>query len=506
MKYIISYDLGTGGTKASLFDEDGVSLASCFISHKTYFPAEGFHEQKPADWWDAIIKATARLLLENPQKKKAIAAIAVSGHSLGAIPVDGNGTLLAEYVPIWSDSRAKKQADKFFETIDKDTWYLTTGNGFPAPLYSIFKQMWYKDNMPDLYISTHKFIGTKDYINYKLTGKLYTDYSYASGSGMYDLKNWCYKDEYIAAAGVSKDKLPEILPSSKVIGTLTSDAAQLLGIDRKIKVVCGGVDNSCMALGAGCIRNGVSYISLGTSAWLSVSGDAPIVDAEKKPYVFAHCIPGMFVSATSVFSAGNSLRWLRDNICKNLLDEDNAYDAMMYLASKSPIGSKNLIFNPSLAGGSSQDKSTNIKGGFIGLKLEHTQEDLIRAVIEGICLNLRVALDVLAGYTKISEDMLLVGGGGKSQFWRKLFADILNKNIIESRICEDAGSFGAFALAAVGVGIWNSFDRISSAHEIKNRIAPNENNNKMYEEILVIFEKVSDALSDIGDFMENAKL
>ena len=502
MRYIIAYDLGTGGAKASLYDENANSQGDCFISYDTSYPRSGYHEQKPMEWWNAIVKSTKLLLEKSSVDKNNIECLAVSGHSLGAIPLSKNGEVLVETVPIWSDCRAKKQADRFFETIDEDEWYLTTGNGFPAPLYAIFKQMWYMDNMPDVYNDIYKFVGTKDYINYKCTGRMCTDYSYASGSGVYDLVGWEYKQEYIEASKVDVDKLPEILASTDIVGTLTEQAADELGLHTGVKVACGGVDNACMALGAGCIKDGMAYTSLGSSSWIAVSGHKPIVDAERKPFVFTHCIPGMFVSATAIFSAGNSFRWLRDNICRDLLNEKEPYDAMTSLAAKSPIGANRLIFNPSLAGGSSLDKSPNVKGGFIGLQLEHTQEDLIRATLEGICLNLRMALDVLAGYTELSEDMLIVGGGGKSQFWRSLFADIYCKNIVQTNVGQDAGSLGAAAVAAVGVGIWKDFDILSKIHKQEGKIEPNKGNNIKYERILKLFEKIADIQSDIGDMIE----
>ena len=505
MRYIIAYDLGTGGAKASLYDEEGNSLYDCFIPYCTYYPNSGYHEQKPTEWWDAIVKSTGLLLKESLIDKNNIECLAVSGHSLGTVPLSENGDLLVETVPIWSDSRAKEQAERFFKTIDEDEWYRTTGNGFPAPLYAVFKQMWYMDNMPDVYKKTYKFIGTKDYINYKCTGKMCTDYSYASGSGVYDLVKWEYKQEYIKASKIEAEKLPKILASTDIIGTLTEDAADELGLHTGVKVACGGVDNACMALGAGCIREGMAYTSLGSSAWIAVSSYKPIVDTNKKPYVFTHCVPGMFASATAIFSAGNSFRWLRDNVCRDLLNEKEPYDAMTALAAKSPVGSNRLIFNPSLAGGSSLDKSPNVKGGFIGLELKHTQEDLIRATLEGICLNLRLAMDVLAGYTELSEDMLIVGGGGKSQFWRSLFADIYNKNIIETNVGQDAGSLGAAAVAAVGAGIWKDFDILGEIHVQKGKIEPNTDNNTKYEKILMLFEKIAQVQSDIGDMIEESQ-
>ena len=204
---ILAYDLGTGGVKASVYNEAGESIAESFIPYDTLYPRSGYHEQNPVDWWNAIVTSTKTLIQNYSLNSKDIICIAVSGHSLGVVPVGSDGKLLSENVPIWSDSRAVKQAEKFFKTISKEEWYLTTGNGFPAPLYSIFKLMWFKDNLPQVYEKTARFIGTKDYINYRLTGRLCTDYSYASGSGVYDLKAWGYKNDYIENAGILKDKL-----------------------------------------------------------------------------------------------------------------------------------------------------------------------------------------------------------------------------------------------------------------------------------------------------------
>ncbi|MDR1132331.1 MAG: FGGY-family carbohydrate kinase [Oscillospiraceae bacterium] len=506
MQYIISYDLGTGGTKASLFDLDGRSLAAAFVPCDTYYPASGFHEQKPEEWWGSVVRATRDLLQKTTVRLNDVACLAVSGHSLGVVPVGYDGSLLSERVPIWTDSRAGKEAKEFFETIPEEAWYMTTGNGFPPPLYAVFKLMWYRRHFPELFAGTDKFVGTKDYINYKMTGVLSCDYSYASGSGVYDLKGWKYKPEYIAASEIPADKFPEIVPSTEIIGTLTKAASEQLGLPRSVQVACGGVDNACMALGAGCIRDGMAYTSLGTSAWIAVTSARPVLDVRKRPYVFAHCVPGMFTSATATFSAGNSYRWLRDTVCDELaaaerISAEDAYAAMDRLAAASPVGAKKLLFNPSLAGGSSLDRSSNIRGAFLGIDLGHTKADLIRATLEGICLNLRIALDVLEKYTRLSEDMLVVGGGGKSRFWRGLFADIYNKNIIETNIGQDTGSLGAAAVAAVGAGLWKSFDRISEIHKVRDVVRPDGAHVDQYEKILRVFEKASDMQCDIGDML-----
>ena len=506
MEYIIAYDLGTGGTKASLFTADGVSAASSFTPCETFYPQKDFREQRPEDWWGMIVSSTRALMEKSNVNPSAISAVAVSGHSLGVVPISCDGRLLLDSVPIWSDARAGKQAETFFRTVDESSWYMKTGNGFPAALYSIFKILWYRDNMPDIFNATSKFIGTKDYVNYRMTGVIATDYSYASGSGVYDLRRWGYDDDLLAASGVDASKMPDILASTEVIGGLTAEAAAVLGLPEGLPVACGGVDNACMAAGAGCVENGSAYTSLGTSAWIAVSSDEPVVDEGKRPYVFAHLLPGMFVSATAIFSAGNSYRWVRDVLCRNFVEaagrgEGDVWQMMNELAATSVPGANKLLFNPSLAGGSSLDDSVNIRGAFVGLDLGHTQADIIRAALEGICMNLRIAMDVLARYTDLSSEMLLVGGGGKSQFWRQLFADIYNKNITESRVGEDAGSLGAAAAAAVGAGLWKDFSPLVTINETTGTIEPDPQRSAGYEKILPVFADLARKQAEIGELL-----
>lgn len=511
MAYVLSYDLGTGGVKASLFSIDGISICFSFVSCTTYYPKQGYHEQKPLDWWGMVVEATKELLERSAVSPEEIQIIAVSGHSLGVVPIGYKGELLAEYVPIWSDSRAGRQADKFFESIPYTDWYMTTGNGFPAALYSIFKLMWIKEEMPEIYARADKFIGTKDYINYKMTGRLLTDHSYASGSGVYDLRASSYSDDFIKSSGITLEKLPEIVPSTTIIGKMTKNAAAELNLLEGIKIVAGGVDNACMALGAGCIKDGDSYMSLGSSAWIATTNHKPILEIDRKPYVFAHCVPDMFVSSTSIFAAGSSYQWLRNNLFSSLLDEErrggpDAYEQMNTMAKASPLGAKKLLFIPSLAGGSGLDSTPHIRGAFLGLDLSHKPEDLIRSVLEGICLNLRLCLNILAEYTTLTDEMLIVGGGGKSQFWRSLFADVFNMNIIASSIEQDAGALGAAALGLVALDVWEDFSPLASLHKQSSSISPNTENVKKYEKLLSVFKEAYRLQSILADSLVEVEL
>ena len=510
-KKILSFDLGTGGNKASLYDVQGTCLASAFVPYDTQYPEVGWHEQRPADWWNAIVESTRRLMASSGVNKDDIACLGISGHSLGAVPLDKDGSLLRDATPIWSDIRAQAEVQEFFRKVDPTDWYLTTGNGFPAPCYTVFKVMWYQNHEPEMFSRLYKILGTKDYINFRLTGQLKTDFSYASGTGIYDLKGWGYNREFMQASGIPEGVWPEIVPSTHILGDVTSDVAQMLGLGEGVKVVCGGVDNSCMALGAKNTRDGRVYTSLGSAAWIAVSAEQPVLDERHKPYVFAHVIPKMFTSAVSIFSAGTSFTWVKDNICDELSAEAAAgnldvYTLMNREAEKAPVGSSKLFFNPSLAGGTSQDPSVHIRGAYIGLDLKHGKPELIRAAMEGIAMNLRLRLDLLRRYTRLDDEILFVGGGAKSRFYLGIFADVFNTRILKTNIDQDAGALGAAAIAAVGCGLWESFDKIDEIHKTLEVVEPDKENNARYEKLLPVFELAAEYQARISEALRTIEL
>ena len=494
---VIAYDLGTGGVKASLYSKEGKELCFAFVAYPMYYPQNGWHEQRPEEWWNAVVDSTKQLMNQSKIAPETIASLAISGHSLGVVPIGFNGELLRESTPIWSDTRAVKQAEEFFKGVGHEKWYYDTGAGFPAHLYSVFKIKWFKEHEPELYDKVDKFIGTKDFINYKMTGRLVTDHSYASGSGIYVLEDADYNDYYIEQASICKDKLPEIIKSTDIVGELTQDKAEELGLCSGIKVACGGVDNACMALGAKGIKDGRSYTSLGSSAWIAISSKKPIVDYKIKSYVFAHIIPGMYASATAIFSAGTSHQFVLDKLIEE--KSELKYKEFDKLAKNSEIGANGLIFNPSLAGGSGLDKSPHIRGGFVGLDLNHSKNDMARATLEGISLNLKMALDALNSISKVEGEMLVVGGGTKSSLWMQIFSDAYNMPIVETTVGQGAGSLGAAAIAAVSVGLWDNFDKIDEIHEVVQKKTQNTENVAHYKKMLPIHKMVSDCLSDISE-------
>jgi xylulokinase len=498
---IIAYDLGTGGIKASLYDAGGQRLTSVFVGYETFYPQASWHEQRPDDWWSVLVSATRQLLVSPCADAASIQCLAISGHSLGCVPLDKDGCLLCDSTPIWSDRRAEVQTEPFFNKIDPARWYLTTGNGFPAAHYTVFKVLWYRDHRPDIFPRIHKIVGTKDYLNFRLTGKIRTDFSYASGCGVYDLLKWDYAPALVDASGLPREIWPDISPSASVLGELTPAAAGELGLPCSVKVACGGVDNSCMALGARNIAEGRSYASLGSSAWIAVTSAQPLLDIRVKPYVFTHVMPGLFNSAVAIFSSGSSFKWVCQQMCQDLLAQAqrenlDVYELMAACAASSPAGARGVIFNPSLAGGSSLDLSPLIRGAFHGLDLGHTRADLIRASMEGIALNLRLALDELRKLCRVCDQMVVVGGSSKSAFWRQIFADAFDLSILQTNVGQDAGSLGAAAIAAVAAGLWNDFSPIDAIHRVEATAVPDLVSRRVYQQMLPQFRRSSQMLAE----------
>ena len=505
MKAYIAYDLGTGGIKASLYDASLHSVAKVFIEYQTFYPGEDWQEQRPEDWWQAVCESTRRLLDETRTKPGDIACLAVSGQSLTAIPVDREKKVLLDQVPIWSDTRAKMESERFFETVDRDAWYLTTGNGFPASCYSLFKIMWLKGHQGELYKNTYKFIGSKDYINLRLTGEIRTDYSYASGTGAYHLLEKRMWKPFLDAAGVAEGLFPCISPSHEVIGRVSREAARLTGLAVGTPVACGAVDNACMALGAVGIQEGSVYVSLGSSSWIPVNSSLPVLDALRRPYVFAHADESMFTSAYSIFAGGSSLRWVKETLCREMMNEPDAYDRMSRIAASSLPGANGILFNPSLAGGTSQDKSINIRGAYLNLHLGARREDLIRAAMEGIALNLRASLLHLKEHTRLADRILFCGGGARSAFWMQIFADVFGMQVITTNIDQDAASLGAAAIAARASGAWKDYAQVPGLHEIRQVFFPDEGRHAVYLNLFRQFLRASDMLAGFGDSLQEER-
>lgn len=462
---VLAYDLGTGGCKASLWTPAATMLAETVVPYPTSHPAPGRNEQRPADWWDAVAASTRQLLERSPGARERIAGIALSGQSLGAVQIDDDGELVAPTTPIWSDTRGRP--DAVFGDLSEAEWYRRTGNGFGAALYPLTKAAAFRAEDPGSWARTRHLVGSKDWINLRLTGQLATDPSMASGSGAYDLATGDYDDELLAAADLHRDVLPRIAPSSERVGSLTRAAATALDLPTGIPVFAGAVDNAAMALGSRGTAEGRIYAALGSSSWITVTSARPVIDEHARPYVFAHAIPGMFVSALSTFSSGTSLEWLHATLAPGT---DTA--AFIDLAAGSVPGARGVCFVPTLAGGTPLEGGSGVRGGFTGLHLGAGPADLVRACLEGIAFSLDRSLTLMRELSGSHEALLITGGGSRSPLWNGIYADILRSPLQRSAVDQQAATLGAATIALVGLGIWDGYGRADAAHTGLDEIVP----------------------------------
>ncbi|NLJ40182.1 MAG: xylulokinase, partial [Clostridiales bacterium] len=284
--YILTYDIGTTGNKTTVFNERGKKLWSVVAGYDTIYPKPGWSEQRPDDFWHSVIKLTKELVDVLGLEPGDIGAIGISGHMNGCIPVDRQGRVLFNNI-IHSDSRSGKQCKDILRTYSSEYIYSITGNRLD-PHYTLPKILWLKEHYPQIYNKAAYFLNTKDYIVYMLTGQLgITDYSDASLTCMLDLKTMSWSEELVTGVGIDMDKLPRLVNSHDIVGGLSEEAAEILGLRAGIPVVAGGGDGACATKGAGVTRLGMAYNYIGSSSWISTMSKDPVLD--NKARIFNFC-------------------------------------------------------------------------------------------------------------------------------------------------------------------------------------------------------------------------
>ena len=478
-QFLIAHDLGTSGDKATLFTTEGRQVRSYTASYDVHFFHGNYAEQDPENWWDAVCEATKAVL--DGEDASRVAAMSFSAQMQGCLPVDKNGRPLRDSM-IWADMRAVKEAKQLEDAIGADRIYQITGHRVAAS-NSIEKLMWLKANEPEVYEKTYKILQAKDYIIQRATGEFVTDYSDASGTQALDLRKLEWSDEILNAAGIDKEKLPALKRSIDVAGYIQDRVAGEIGLPAGTPVVCGGGDGPVSAVGAACIKDGEFYLTYGTSAWIGGTTTEPFIDPDKTVFCFAHVIPGKYMPCGTMQAAGSSYAYIRRALC-----DDMPYDEMNKLIEKSPAGAQNLIFLPYMLGERSPRWNPDTSAAFLGIKPEHEKKDYVRAVIEGIAMNMELILKAYRKQAKI-EQMNLTGGGAKGEVVTQILADVLNVKFDMPDCVEAATSIGAAVIAGVGVGVFDSFDEIKRFLKFEKHVEPKKENQKVYEELKPVFDE-----------------
>lgn len=504
-RLILAHDLGTSANKATLFSEEGELIASRTHPYDSVFLPGGVAEQNPEDWWIAV-RVSTRKLLEGRDASR-IAAIAFSGMMMGCLCVDRQGRPLRPHM-LYCDQRATVQADRLRERAGSDAVYRISGNSASA-VNSGAKYMWVKEHEPDIYRETYKILNAKDYMNFKLTGRIATDPTDASGTNMYDLEQWAWSEELVEAAGLDMRIFPEIVPSTDVLGELTRDAAETLGLRPGIPVMAGGADGMCAGIGAGSVAPGKAYVCIGSSAWVGTTTAKPLLDPRQRTITFAHAVPGHFMPLATMLAGGSVYAWLSRIMClcdraRGAGPEESAapegvspYELMNRLAAESPPGANGLIFLPHLMGERSPRWNSLARGGFVGLGMTTDRADMIRSVMEGVAFNLGLSVDIFGELGEDFRELVMIGGGAKGALWRQIAADIFGATILRSSYLDEATSIGAAIIAGIGAGMYRDFSVAKNFFAIVDRTPPIEANIPVYRERRALFNNVYEALEPL---------
>ncbi len=506
--YLLAHDLGTSGNKAVLYSADGTLIASCHQAYPTQYPHDGWVEQDADDWWRAVCQSTRQLLETAHVSPGEIAAISFSAQMMGCLPVDKAGNPLRPMIT-WADTRASRQEAWMLERVSMDRVYAITGHRASAS-YSAAKLLWIKEYEPDVFSRTAYMLHAKDYIIYRLTGEFVTDYSDASGTNLFDIKEKRWSQELLDAWDIPSSILPIPHPSTDVAGTVTPQAAVQVGLLAGTPVVIGGGDGSCACVGAGVVEERNAYCVLGSSSWISAASRQPVFDPQKRTFNWVHLDSSLYTPCGTMQAAGYSYQWFRDMFCaeeKRLAQENKSsiYPILDEMVSQVASGSGGLLYLPYLLGERSPRWDVRVRGAFLGLSVTTGKAEMIRAVMEGVGMNLHVILQALNAQIPIGK-LTLIGGGVKGDIWPQILADIWDMPIEVAFRCEEATSMGAAMCAGVGIGLYESFCKAPVAQNDMRVFSPDAKANAAYRKLYPLFEQAYESLrtvsTGLADFRE----
>jgi len=483
----IGIDLGTSACKLLLVDGGGAVVNEVTKEYSLSFPHPGWSEQSPEDWWTAVTSGVPELLRGFDPAQ--VAGIGAGGQMHGLVALDENDAVIRPAI-LWNDGRTAKEVDYLNNEIRRDKLSACTANiafaGFTAP-----KLLWMKENERSNFAKIRKIMLPKDYINYRLTGVHCTDYSDASGMLLLDVQNKRWSAEMCEICGISQEILPKLYESWEVVGTLTPDAAQALGLSENVKVCAGAGDNAAAAVGTGVVGNGGCNISLGTSGTIFISSDKFGVDPNNALHAFAHADGGWHLMGCMLSAASCNKWW-----CEDVLDTKD-YPAEQKPIDTEKLGRNSVFFLPYLMGERSPINDTDARGAFVGMTMDTSRADLTQAVLEGVAFAIRDSFEVAKSLGIDIPRSMLCGGGSKSPLWRTMLANILGIPL-DIPQTEQGPGYGGAVLAIVGCGAFPDVQSACAALvKVADTVEPDAELTARYEERYGKFKKVYPAMKSL---------
>lgn len=456
---LLGLDIGTTGCKAIAFNTEGEPLAHAYREYGVIYPRPGWSELDPSKVWQCVsevIKEVAHQVSSDPVK-----ALAVTTLGETFTPIARDGTVLSNSMT-YVDNRGVEQTESWNCTLGKERVFQITGQPL-HPGYSLPKLMWLKDNRPDIFNRSCKFLLYQDFTYFKLGLEPVIDYSLAGRTMAFDVREKKWSEEMFSTAGIDPGVMAAPRPSGEIVDEIPESIARELGLPGGTVAVTGGHDQPVNALGGGVVREGVAVDGMGSTECVTVAFNEPPLNekmlASNYP-VYPHVKQGMYVSLAFSYTGGNLLRWYRDTFAQDMVKEAETTGVDVYdlILKDIPEGPTEVYVVPHFVGTGTPYFDPNSKGTITGLTLGTSREQFVKALIEGVTYELRLNLETLEEAAGVSIDRLrAVGGGARSKMWLQLKADITGKEVVSLAISE-CGCLGAAILAGVGVGEYSSVD------------------------------------------------
>lgn len=484
MRYIIGIDVGTSATKGVLYDETGQKIANLSQGYPLIQEKTGQAEEDPKLIFDAvqnIIFALAR------RAQGDIAAISWSSQMHSLIGMRKDGELLTNSIT-WADNRSIEVVRSAKDSGLAQKIYCKTGMPI-HPMAPIYKIMWLRQEYPQLVHMVDKWIGIKEYLIYRLTGKIVTDTTMAAGSGLMNLKTLNWDQNLLDYAAVKQTQLPALAKPSTVVGTVKAEYVQKLGIKADTKIVLGASDGYLSTIGINVLDSEHLALNVGTSGAIRTLTSAIKLDNKARYF----CYPAdknQFLLGGPVNNGGIVFEWAR----KTLFDINVSTQDYFDIAQTAPAGSDGLIFLPYLGGERAPIWNSQAKGSFVGLTRKHNKPALARAVLEGILINLYGAASSLISSSKMPRAINATGGFLQNDFIKQMCADIFNLPLVTMKQ-QQSGTLAAMFLARQALGMNQDLSEISDFVQEDEVYFPNEQEATIYRELIPLYREIEKDLA-----------
>lgn len=484
MNCIIGIDVGTTATKGVLYDMDGKEIASLSQGYPLIQEKPGQAEEDPKLIFDAV----QNIIFALAQKVQGkIIAISWSSQMHSLIAVDKNGKLLTNSIT-WADNRSLEIVRAAKKSGLAQKIYQKTGMPI-HPMAPIYKIMWLKQEYPQLLHKVDKWIGIKEYLIYRLTGKIVTDTTMAAGIGLMNLKALNWDRDLLDYLDIAQEQLPALDRPSSVVGTVKAEYVQKLGLNPDTKIILGASDGYLSTIGVNVVDNNHFALNIGTSGAVRTFSAEAKLDQTASFFCYP-AAQNRFLLGGPVNSGGIVFEWAR----KTLLGPNESPQDYLDIAQSAPAGSKGLVFLPYLGGERAPIWNSMARGSFVGLTREHNKAEMARAVLEGIIINLYDAASGLINNTKKPKAINATGGFLQSDFVRQLCANIFDVPLVTMKEQQSA-AMAAMFLARQALGMSGPVSEISNFVQADKVYFPDEKEAAVYQDLIPLYREIAQDLT-----------